>query len=304
MNEKKFSDEMRKKIATEINSLLYDGFTLEESIITYVQGFYNLDVIQNPLIYLIKSAILTISYLDAYKLYSYKQKEGLTNGVEEDYLGILLNIENTDDLIAEASSDPEFLKIIIAASYEFSEMDELGKILMLKSLSLAENVFLEEMSSFHTFDLERYNRLITLKTLNEAYIQKRSKQILVGGVDFEVAIIMSLYGFVRNLIKLDYDNARELLCEIAKVDYTISKYFQQEKNNKSILNTIDFYEKNDFDMILHRLMTDQDFCREALWNTIDVISKNECNGTILSLDEIKTEESDDFVRKLDSWKEK
>lgn len=304
MSKKSFSNQMRDQIASEINILLTHGITLEESIIIYIQGFYNLDSIKHPLIYLIKSSILTIGYLDAFKLYTYKQKEGLTNEGEEEFLGNLLDIEDTASLIAEASNNPNFLKRIIAASYEFSELDDLGKILIIKSLSDSENCMLEEISSYHTEDLKEYNQPITLETIKDFYNTRRAKQMIINGIDFDIAIIMSLYGFIRNLIKLDLENAQELLFEIAKIDYAAIKYlYALDKKTYDFKNTIKFYETNDVNIILYHLMGDQDFLRESLWNTIDVLVNREHSGKRLSIEEIQTEESKAFTRKLEDWKE-
>lgn len=296
---KNYAHEIRKKFATTINALLYTGITLEESILLYVNGFYELDNVKDPSIYYLKSLILNVAFLDAYKIYSYKQKEGLTNEGEQEFLGILMDLEDNGDLLSEAINDPEFLKRLLAASYEFSELGDLEKILIMKSLSFGENLWLSEKSELHEMDIDEYNQTITLETLKTAFCQKKMQQMIVGGIDFEVSTIMTLMGFVRNLVKLDFDNAKELLLQIANIDYAANVYLNSKgKDEMDIMEAIRFYENSEKDLIIYQLMSDQDFLKEALWSTLDVLLNREYQGVKLSEEVIQTKESEMFQKKL------
>lgn len=220
--------------------------------------------------------LLIVSYLDAYKMYSYRQKECINSDLDEEVFGILSDLENFDDLFEVVCEDPNLFYKMLRSSYEFSTLSYLGKSIIMKSLTESENAFLSYLFPVHDEDMRDYGNMVDIDTIINYIDEKQQYQEKIMGIEFKGGVLANVLGYIRNLIKLDYENAISLLLEIGKIDYATSKYIYEKTDYKnsaneyaedieSILDHIDMYENYSTAEILARLVQDQEFLKDALW---------------------------------------
>lgn len=279
---------------------LISGLSMSESIqkiVDLIYVLYNYGSIENQVFI---SYLLNVAYLDAYKMYSYRQKECVSTDREEDFYGELYDIENYENLFTKVSDDPVFLEKILSSTYEFNSLPSLGKNLIIKALYPNENDWLLENYPLHQQDLDSYKIPITKDMLIDFIKEKQQYQHYVMSIDFPEAIICSLTGFLQNLKKLDEENALDLLAEIAKNDYCSSKYLVSKinKNNEILIDHIDIYENYSSDEILYNLCNNQEFLKDALWMLYNTYISHEFDGTSLTPTIISCIKKEDIDKKL------
>lgn len=294
-----YIDQIRREVSNHIQNQIIMGYTLEQSIQSYLISFYQIDKVYHKQNYILKTLILGVGFVDAYKIYSYKQKNGLINDSEVELLGKLIALEDINDLLAEASADPEFLFCLIATMNEFYKLNILEKIMLMNSLSYDEHGFLVEFLPFHIEDIDKYNIEVTLETLKSAYIEQKVHQVFVADIDFEEAILMSLCGFIKNLLKYDYQNAKKLICDIAILDYASLCILAKKRVQCGYVEErIDLYQNNEGETILNTLLNDEDILKCAIYVTIMTLMNGCIERVPLSKDWVKSEEAQRLSKKL------
>ncbi len=244
--------------------------------------------------------LLCTGYLDAYKILSYKQKECMNNDEEEDILGLLCDIEDYDDLVAEISADPNLLARLLEKIDEFANMNGLAKMLLVKSLSDSENAWLNSRFCNHQEDIINYDKEVTVSLLTTNYKRKKHYQENVSMIDFNDGIIMNLVGFINNLVKIDMDNATSLALEIGKIDYAASKYLVGKFSDEDdiFLDHIDYYESYPVDAIVNRLLFSPEFLKDAIWMVLAIMVNKNYRDIPLSEDLLANKDAKKMAKKL------
>ncbi len=292
-----FNDQVRNILTKNLEKYLIKGFSIRESANFFAEEFYNSENFFEFYFRIFREYLLAIIFLDTYKLLSYKQKECMCNDEDDNVFMILYDIEDNLDLVIEISTNPGFLVYLIEECYNFSELDNLSKINIVKSLNKSENNKLKSIFPIHSQDLEKYDLKIDLGYI-VSIIQSKIKNQQINLLDFPDAIFMNVLGFIRNLIKNDRDNIYSLLLDIAKIDYMASKYLVKNVDSTEIKEHIVSYEKYDLGMIFEKLMNNQDFLYEAIYMIVRVYIYKCYEGIELDLDKIQINDSDVIIRKL------
>lgn len=261
-----FNNNLRYFIENWVNNGLLTGLDTNESIRKFIEYFYSL--LNSSLDkQVFTSYLLSLNFLDAYKEYSYKQKECLQSDIDEDFFGDLCDIKNFNDLYAKATEDPRFLAKILHSTYQFNSLEILGKYTIVKTLYPSENEWLKKLFPIHKLDLQYYDIPITKSTLIDYIKNKVTYQHNIMSMDFKEAIICNIVGFLQNLKKIDIENTTSLLTEIGKNDYATSKYLIEKchDEDESLIDHIDLYENYDVNDILYNLLNNEDFLKDAVW---------------------------------------
>ncbi len=284
------------------NQLGVDAHTLLSAHIPNIYNFF-----QEPENSVISMYLLEVAYLDAYKMYSHKQKDCLNSDSDEDVFGLLTDIENIDDLVTVIYNDPSFFEKILYASFEFANLSYLGKSLIMKSLTEEENYHLQALFPVHNQDVTTYNNPIGIETIIKYVYDKNEYQHNIMGIEFKGGIIANVLGYIGNLIKLDSENAITLLLDIGKIDYATSKYLLKEmelskeatdEDKNLLIDHIDLYENYETADIITRLFNDQDFLKDAIWNLADAYVYNESFGFEITPELIESKEATEVAKKL------
>lgn len=284
------------------NQLGVDAHTLLSAHIPNIYNFF-----QEPENSVISMYLLEVAYLDAYKMYSHKQKECLNNDLDENVFGFLIDIESLDDLVELIYNDPIFFEKILYASFEFANLSYLGKSLIMKSLTEDENYHLQDLFPVHNQDIATYDTPIGIETIIKYIYDKNEYQHNIMGIEFKGGIIANVLGYIENLIKLDYENAISLILDIGKIDYATSKYLLKEislskqataEDKNLLIDHIDLYENYKTADIIAKLFNDQDFLKDAIWNLADAYVYNESFGLELTPELIESKEATEVAKKL------
>ena len=284
------------------NNAGIDSKKFIDILIPFIGDFFNEDT-DNLSNKIITTYLLEVAFLDAYKMYSYRQKECLKSDYDEEIFAILNDIEDFEDLFKTVCEDQDFFAAIILAVYDFASLDYLGKSRIMKSLSEEENGYLTDMFPINEQDVITYNKKVDLSTIINYINERTIYQNKIESMDFPGGILANVLGYVRNLIVLDYSNAISLLGEIGQVDYAVSKFIitkdsLEEEDKESILEHIDLYENYPLDEILARLITDQDFLKDAIWMVASGIVYNYFDGIEIDKAALKTEDIEKVTKKF------
>lgn len=296
---KNINQQIRNTLSRHLNQYLEKGDSLYEAACKYVYTLYQFQNSDNLLEKIGYELFVYIMYLDAYKLKSYQQKEMMNNDTDTDFFNQLIEIEDAYSLLAEVSADPSFLVRLIEECYTFHQMNGLGKINVVKSLSAYENELLEQEYPMHKQDLKSYDIQVRLQHITKNIENQARHQMNQFGVIYEDTITLSLVGFVRNLLKNDYQNAMELILEIATSDYMCTKLLVQTNQTDSMLQEhISFYENSDKNEIFNQFIEYQEFLMDALWNITDVYVYQEYGNVPIDKGELDEKAKQYLLEKL------
>lgn len=290
-----FNSQVRNIVVDYINKYLETGLDVKSSAAMFV-GNYNA-FLQNEKQMPVALYMLSVMYLDAYKIYSFKQKNSMLNEGDEDFLGLLTDIEDADELVEEAT-DPNFLVKLIISTYEFSEYNALAKINLVKSLSDAETAWLKERFEVHSQDVDHYDIDIDLDFLvtNAKRHMKHQSKL---GYEFQDGIVINLVGFIRNLFNIRRHNAIKLILELIKVDYAASKYLVDKvSDNESFVDHIDLYENYSVDDMIDVLISNQSFLADSIWMLLATYVFNEYDDIEINSELVKSKGTEEFNKKL------
>lgn len=242
---------------------------------------------------------IKIIYLDALKMAIYKHNVGLVDDTELIFYNNLTGIQSENELLAEVSADPSLLKRMILECYKFTDMNDLSRTLVVKSLAEDENEFLCRTYKLHICDILMYGKKIKVSDIVEYLNSYITHQVKCLSIDFVNNNIALLTGFVSNLVRLDGSDALDLLLEIGKIDYSVCKYIAKKTEpNVIMVDHIDYYENYDLEEILYRLSSDKIFLKDALWNFYSLYFDKEYEDIQLSEEILKSEDSDKMSKKL------
>lgn len=294
-----YNQKMRNMLFKHMEFYQYRGFTVHNSAVRYADVLYKLKDSQKSYEKLYSEYLIYVMYLDAYKFSSYKQKECVAEDADIDFLGQLTDITDSIDLLAEVSANPDFLVKLIESCYKFHGINELGKVNIIKSLDSYENDWLEQRYPMHRQDLETYDIKITLQHLLKNIQNQIKYQQETLGIDFKEAIMTSITGFIRNLVKNDYDNAIDLLIEIAISDYVCSKTLLEKMEEDDLLiDHIDLYENYDKRDILNELIDNPNFLMSTIETIANVYVYGEYEGIAVKKEEIDENRGKSIMKKL------
>lgn len=280
-----YNDEIRGMLKKVIDKYYLKGFSINESVAFVRDALYNLEVSDKKIDIQTRESWISCAYLDTLYMSIYKHKESMMKIEDVDLLNRLCQINSKNDLLAEVSCDPDFFSKLIFNSYEFNTLTNLGKTILVKSLTNMERNWIISKNVMHIMDLNTYGKEITIDDLVldiETQIKDQDKLL---DIEFEDGILLNISGFISNMIRFDRGNGIKLLLDVGKIDYAVSKYL--EKMNildDDVLDHIDYYENYSLDDIAYRLTYDMTFLQTALVNLISLYIHKSYNGIELNND--------------------
>ncbi len=280
---KNFNKEIRKQINYIVENKLLEGISTKEGIDKIMNYIYSLENSKEKVAGVYREFFMGVVYLDAYKMYAYRHKQGISSEEDIDVYYQLFNIVDFNDLLAEISANIGLFNIMIKASYDFHNLNGLGKVLVVRSLSLSENKKLSEIFPCHNLDLDTYYEPVTIdkliKNIRNQY--KFYEQTIM--IDFSEGIIFTIVGFIKNLYMIDKKNAKDLCLKLALIDYRASKYlFNLVENNETLKEHIDLYEKNSLERIIDLLFHDSELLFDVVYMLVDLYVNGKYNDINIS----------------------
>lgn len=296
---KNFNQDIRKQINDIVEKNLLVGISAKEGIDKIMNYIYSMEEYEDKSIDVYREFFMGVVYLDAYKMFAYRQKEGIASEDDIDTFYQLWNITDFNDLLAEISANIGLFNIMIKAAYDFYNLNGLGKVIVVRSLSLSENKKLAEIFPCHELDLDTYYEPITIdKLIKNMRNQNRFYEKTVM-IDFPEGIIYSVVGFIKNLFKVDRNNARTLCLQLALIDYRASKYLVNLVNdNQTLKEHISLYEGNSVERIIDVLFQDSELLFDAVYMLVDLYINGKYNDIEINDMVIAKEGNEDILKKL------
>ncbi len=242
------------------------GIPFEEEIKCYQDILYRMQCSNDPYQKLFWETRVALFYLDTYKLIHYNILKNTQTFGDLELFSTFSTLEDFDDILSEASSNPQFLKTLMEHCYRFAEKTFLGKALIMKSLLEQENRELSEIIPLHQEEVTYFSRLIDASDLSFFYHQMN---VIVGNERYENYdlnhVIDNMRGFLKEISLIDRASAENIFREIIQKDYEWSKYLLTahsfpskfleleaqdridlvEQEELTLSNIIDSYLKND-----------------------------------------------------------
>lgn len=301
---------MKKNFNTQIRKIIFDFcdqikiYEDDDYASFFENYYYALDYIDHDYVSLFKTYVTMILFLDAYKIYSFKNKEGILNDDEMELFEILTSYEDFEDIEASIYADPMFFQKLIESTYHFYQMSGLGKMNIIHSLSQEENDYLTDLCPAHKEDLKKYKKQITIKDLLKSYQAQKKYQEKKLDCYSSQSILYQIARFIQNLCKNDYDQASILLYDIGRSDYVIcSNFVPLSEKNDLFHEHYFFYEESDAEDILWRLEKDENFLLEALYHMTGLYIEGNLDENTFSKDNFDLSQEKVYTKKFEEKKE-
>lgn len=280
-----FNDEIRNVVKKAIDKNYLKGYTVNQSIDKLRDILYDLETSNQQDEKNNRENIIMCTYLDSLYMLIYKHKESMMKLDDVELLNRLCQIDGKDDLLAEVSCDPNFFSKLILNSYEFSTLTNLGKTIIIKSLTDIEHRWLMDRYLMHFMDLSTYGKKVVIDDLVLDIQNQIKEQDKLLDICFIDGILLNISGFISNMIRFDQDNGIDLVLNIGKIDYAVSKYLEQVGDiDDNIIDHIDYYENYPLDDIIYRLTCDMPFLQSALNMFISFYIHRSYNDLVLKED--------------------
>lgn len=275
---------INEQVRFNLNKRIEQGIssckTLDIIIATIVNDFSN-DILTNKNEHLWEY-IMGLSFIDTYRIYSFKNKKGLLNIDEKEVYYYLCNVRDSIDLYSELSTSFDFFEKLLVNLYDFYNFNPLTKWELTKTLTEREKLKLLEIFPEAKIDLEKDSHHININDIIESI--KKELDIYENELeyDFEEGIILNIVGFIKSMFSIDKENAITLCLSLARQDYLISSYLstiqlEETKGKKHY----EFYKNNDIETIILKFYQDQDFTFEVIKNLIDLYIREKHNKIAL-----------------------
>lgn len=297
---KSINDIIRNDIYNFFDKYLLRGKTIDEIAEMFSKYIYSLE--PNKLSDFSFSSeynrmnLIRVIYLDALKMTTYRHKVGLVDDEELIFFNNLTSLDGDADIASEISFDPALLNEMIIDCYRFSSYNMFSKIMIFKSLTSDEQLYLSKTYSNHLIDSFIYGKKITIDDLNNYlsdYIIHQKKYIGEIMNDNNLSIVSN---FIKVLMNEDGSDSFDLLIDLIKIDYSVCKFlYKNNVSNEVSLNHIDLYENYSMEDILTKFFYDEVFLMDTV-NMYLILHVDKKYGDIILPDDIL--QSDD-IKKLE-----
>lgn len=262
---KNFNKEVRKRINNTVENGILVGKSKRNTCGEIMDYLYSLEGTANAYEMIYRKFTIGVTYIDAFKMYLYKNRKNLADDEDLIILSELLGIRDYDDLEAEISANIDLFQKMIEASYDFYNLNGLSKVIIVRSLTDSDNAFLTKVFPAHELDLKDYKTPITLERLLKNVINQQKYQKNTLEIQSPEEIINSIQGFITELFTVDRENALKLLLEMSTFDYKILK----STNSKEIT----LYQELSQSQIITKLLTEPATLNKMIQRIISNVQK-------------------------------
>lgn len=304
------NNEIRKQIyagvlQTRVNLNSKDSFNYYELYANDIQKLQ-----QNPIGRIIYSGIISVVFLDAYKVLNLKLKlSGITNE-EKDLFDLLNSIGSYTQLLENIYENETLFQKMLPYTIEFCEMDFFRKIMCVESLNFLQKDFLCLYYEIFENDLDEYSKYLTIDTIGDYC--KQVIELAIKMDDTDIALVEDnltdqLEGFLRFLVGNNIDKYINLMSDMIRLDYKWNKYFEDksfifddEENNLYIKQRLDVYEDNtENDLVINECLEDEEYLLQILASFLSIKCYNmNMNDKVINQDIIDDHFKDGINKNL------
>ena len=146
-----------------------------------------------------RNSIIPILYLDSFKILNDKVRSGFGSLGEIQMYSIYQDIDSYEKIVDMYGRRDDYVLLSINLVKEFYNMPSLGKIKLMKELSLFDNKNLSNISQLHQNDIDKYNIVINEDYLYNFYQKYKLPFDKNGSYYDESSIYKTISGFMQNV---------------------------------------------------------------------------------------------------------
>lgn len=247
--------------------------------------------------YIIYVSIITVAFLDTYKILNTKLVEGTLTPDEEIIYNNIVGITSVEELQTKIDGSASLLEFLIKQCVEFIRLNDLRKITTIKKLNEAQKHSLKNDFELFKNDLEQYEYRgsIPIDVITDYYKKEMDKMIKKQNAmdpgDRSTNLMYEIMGFIKMLAGNDCECFKELIKDIIILDYKWNKFIIDNDYlvgailKDEIMDRIEKFEDNSIESLVEDVLYDSYYFN----NLIDSIILIKCDNMYID-DRLLTEE--------------
>ncbi|MBO5096656.1 MAG: hypothetical protein J6B98_07255 [Bacilli bacterium] len=256
-------------------------------------------------IYFLYISIITVAFLDTYKLLNTKLNEGRLTSDEEVIYDHIAYITSIEELQIKIDENEGLLEHLINRCVEFIRMNDLRKITTIKKLSEGQKHNLRCDFELFENDLEQYDyrEKMPVEILTKYYAEEMDKTLTEHGIidpgNRSSNLMTEIMGFIKMLAGYDYETFEELMQDIIVLDYKWNKYIIDKGYSldtilmDEIQGRLDMYEENSIDTLIQEIFYDSYYFQSL----IDSMILIKCDNMYVDENLLSEEMVEDYYMK-------
>lgn len=256
-------------------------------------------------IYFLYISIITVAFLDTYKLLNTKLNEGRLTSDEEVIYDHIAYITSIEELQIKIDENEGLLEHLINRCVEFIRMNDLRKITTIKKLSEGQKHNLRCDFKLFENDLEQYDyrEKMPVEILTKYYAEEMDKTLTEHGIidpgNRSSNLMTEIMGFIKMLAGYDYETFEELMQDIIVLDYKWNKYIIDKGYSldtilmDEIQGRLDMYEENSIDTLIQEIFYDSYYFQSL----IDSMILIKCDNMYVDENLLSEEMVEDYYMK-------
>lgn len=256
-------------------------------------------------IYFLYVSIITVAFLDTYKLLNTKLNEGRLTSDEEVIYDHIAYITSIEELQIKIDENEGLLEHLINRCVEFIRMNDLRKITTIKKLSEGQKHNLRCDFKLFENDLEQYDyrEKMPVEILTKYYAEEMDKTLTEHGIidpgNRSSNLMTEIMGFIKMLAGYDYETFEELMQDIIVLDYKWNKYIIDKGYSldtilmDEIQGRLDMYEENSIDTLIQEIFYDSYYFQSL----IDSMILIKCDNMYVDENLLSEEMVEDYYMK-------
>lgn len=256
-------------------------------------------------IYFLYVSIITVAFLDTYKLLNTKLNEGRLTSDEEVIYDHIAYITSIEELQIKIDENEGLLEHLINRCVEFIRMNDLRKITTIKKLSEGQKHNLRYDFELFENDLEQYDyrEKMPVEILTKYYAEEMDKTLTEHGIidpgNRSSNLMTEIMGFIKMLAGYDYETFEELMQDIIVLDYKWNKYIIDKGYSldtilmDEIQGRLDMYEENSIDTLIQEIFYDSYYFQSL----IDSMILIKCDNMYVDENLLSEEMVEDYYMK-------
>ena len=245
-------------------------------------------------------SLISIIYLDAYKILNLKEKELSITYLEQDTLNSLKNLTNFSDLKQAIEDDKFLLEDMLGYFLEYYRMNEFRKLIAYKAISPAYKYMFEDEYVLFKQEAKEIDKKLNLDMIID--IAKKQLELIEEVTDKSESyenVLTKLEGFFSNLNRDDTFLFIGLFRQIIELDYKWIKYITDKGFRcdwlieEDLEYRMDKYEEYDLDELVTEAICDPDYYEQLLDSFLSI----KCDNMGMSEKLINEELVDSYYKK-------
>ncbi len=170
----------------------------------------------NKVMYIRGLVLFSIIVSDAYKVLEYKFKSNTLSKSEVLLYDMLKANQDIEEIFYFIKYDRRLFNYLVKSTYDFYNMNSLGKRLLIQNLGDNENEHLNKLCVTHEFDLATYKKPLTKDTIIKIYASyKKEYQFDLNTISYtDEEIIKMISSYIKKLYDINIEEYERIVSSL------------------------------------------------------------------------------------------